>query len=140
MATAPEPTPETLAMGEGRGWALVAASAESSRMGKLRGARGPRAVLHGHGIRRTSPKSAAAGGAARSCVKSERWDARGMDAWGMRWIRQPPEPRGGRRRGEGRQRGGSEEGDEAMGGGSLGEMRGIQDSVSDSTLSPYHSF
>ena len=42
--------------------------------------------------------------------------------------------------GEGRRRGGPEEGDEAMGGGGLGEMRGIEGSVSDASLSPFLCF
>uniref|UniRef100_A0A453CE33 Uncharacterized protein n=2 Tax=Aegilops tauschii subsp. strangulata TaxID=200361 RepID=A0A453CE33_AEGTS len=69
---APSPMPETLAMGGGgRGWDLVASSVGSSRMGGRRGARRARVVLRGGGIRRASPESAVAGGAARSSVKRE---------------------------------------------------------------------
>ena len=40
-------------------------------MGGCRGAMGARAVLRDGGIRRTSPESAAAGGATRSCIHRE---------------------------------------------------------------------
>ena len=64
-------------MGEGRGWALVAASAGSSRMEGRRDARESQAMLQDGGIRRTSPESAAAGGAAGSHVKREMGYERG---------------------------------------------------------------
>ena len=51
---APELAPETLAMGEGRGWALVVVTTGSSQMGGRRGARGPSIVLCGGRIQRTS--------------------------------------------------------------------------------------